>query len=327
MKNLMIGHVLALGALAALWGCARPVDPASQARAAPAIPYTIVATTGMVADIVRQVAGERATVSGLMGEGVDPHLYKPSAADVRKILGADVIFYNGLMLEGRMGDTFVKAAREGRPVYAVTELIDESFLLEPEQFQGHWDPHVWMDASAWARCAEAVARALCDFDPAGAESYRRHAAALAARLDALHAYVRTVIASIPREQRVLITAHDAFNYFGRAYDIEVMGIQGISTESEAGLDDVNRLVDLIVARRVRGVFVETSVSDRYVRALIEGARARGHELVVGGSLFSDAMGQPGTYRGTYVGMMDHNATTIALALGGEAPQRGMNGEL
>jgi len=273
------------------------------------------------------VAGDKATVEGLMGEGVDPHLYKPTRNDVAKILDAHVVFYSGLMLEGRMTDTFVKAARDGRVVHAVTELIDESYLLEPPGLAGHWDPHVWMDVKAWSRAVEAVGKALSDYDPANAASYTSNVAAYRAQLTELDEYVKGVIASIPQERRVLITAHDAFNYFGRAYGIEVLGIQGISTESEAGLSDINRLVDLIVDRRISAVFVESSVSDKNVTALVEGAKSRGHSVTIGGRLFSDAMGRTGTYEGTYVGMIDHNATAIARALGGTAPQRGLNGKL
>jgi manganese/zinc/iron transport system substrate-binding protein len=301
---------------------------ASVSRAGAAeLPYRVVATVGMVADIVRNVAGERAKVESLMGEGVDPHLYKPTRSDVAALQGADVVFYSGLLLEGKMADTLVRVARGGKPVHAVTEALDESYLLSPPGFQGHHDPHVWMDVSAWAKAVSVVAEALSVYDDEGKELYAANAERYAAELMKLHEYVRGIVSSIPREQRVLITAHDAFNYFGRAYDIEVLGIQGISTESEAGLEDINRLVDLIVKRGIRAVFVETSVADKNVRALVEGARSRGQEITIGGTLFSDAMGAAGTYEGTYMGMLDHNATVIASALGGEAPARGMQNRL
>jgi manganese/zinc/iron transport system substrate-binding protein len=209
----------------------------------------------------------------------------------------------------------------------LTEKLEPQFLLEPPEFAGHPDPHVWMDVKAWRQAVDVVATALSDFDPARAHAYRAHAATYGAKLDALDDYVRKVIASIPKERRVLVTAHDAFNYFGRAYDMEVVGIQGISTESEAGLRDINERIELILSRGVPAVFVETSVSDKNVRALVEGVAARGGVLKIGGSLFSDAMGAPGSYEGTYIGMIDHNATVIARALGGDAPPRGMNGEL
>ncbi len=290
-------------------------------------PYKITTTVGMVSDIVRQVAGDKAVVTGIIGEGVDPHLYKPTRNDVVALQSADVVFYSGLMLEGKMADTLIKVARSGKPVYAVTELIDESYLLEPKEFQGHYDPHLWMDASAWSRCVEAVARSLGEYDPPNAAFYRENATHYREKLAALHAYARAAIATIPEKSRVLITAHDAFNYFGRAYHIQVRGIQGISTESEAGLQDINRLVDYIVEHDVRAVFVESSVADKNVRALVDGARAKGREVKIGGTLFSDAMGAAGTYEGTYLGMIDHNVTLIARALGGQAPEKGMEGKL
>lgn len=292
-----------------------------------ATPYRIVATVGMVADIVRQVAGDKATVTGLIGEGVDPHLYKPTRNDIAALLGADAVFYSGLMLEGKMADALIRISRTGKPVYAVTELIEEQFLLEQPDSPGHPDPHVWMDVSAWSKCVEAVGRSLAEFDPSNAAYYRDNAAGYRAELEKLHAYARETVATIPAASRVLITAHDAFHYFGRAYHIGVKGIQGISTESEAGLQDINRLVDFIVQRDIKAVFVESSVSDKNVKALIEGARARGKTLMTGGTLFSDAMGAPGTYEGTYMGMMDHNITTIVRALGGQAPERGFRNKL
>ena len=296
------------------------------AAAARSSPYRITATTGMVADIVRQVAGDRASVDAIIGEGVDPHLYVPTRSDVAALMEADVVFYSGLLLEGKMTDTLIKIAGS-RPVHAVTELVDESLLLQPAEFAGHFDPHLWMDVSGWMQAVRAVTEALTAFDPAGADGYRRRAAAYTATLEALHEYALRALGSIPAPQRMLVTAHDAFNYFGRAYGLEVAGIQGISTESEAGLDRINRLVDLLVTRRVGAVFVESTIADRNVRALIEGAAARGHRVVIGGELFSDAMGQPGTYQGTYVGMLDHNVTTVARALGGDVPERGFQGLL
>ncbi len=290
-------------------------------------PYKVVATVGMVADIVRQVAGEHGSVNNIIGEGVDPHLYKPTRNDIATLQSADVVFYSGLLLEGKMADALVQLARRGKPTFAVTELLDEKYLLEPASMQGHYDPHVWMDVSAWSRAVEAVARSLGEYDRANAAAYTSNARRYQSELEALDAYVRKVIASVPERQRVLITAHDAFNYFGRAYHIEVRGIQGISTESEAGLEDINRLVAYIVQRDIQAVFVETSVADKNVRALIEGAAARGKQVRIGGTLFSDAMGAAGTYEGTYVGMLDHNATVIARGLGGEAPPRGMQGKL
>jgi manganese/zinc/iron transport system substrate-binding protein len=288
--------------------------------------YTAIATTGMVADIVRNVAGEKAKVVGIIGEGVDPHLYKPTRADVAHFMNGDIVFYSGLLLEGKMSDVLENLAKE-KPVYAVTSAIDPNFLLEPPEFKGHPDPHVWMDVQGWITAVETVRSALTEYDPENAGLYQANAKKYTEQLQALDNYARERFATIPQESKVMVTAHDAFNYLGRAYDIEVLGIQGISTESEAGLGDLNSLVDTIVERKVRAVFVETSVADKNVKALIEGARSRGFEVKIGGELYSDAMGSPGTYEGTYLGMIDHNVTTIVRALGGEAPEKGLNGKL
>jgi manganese/zinc/iron transport system substrate-binding protein len=289
--------------------------------------YTIVTTCGMVTDIVREVAGDKAKVVGLMGEGVDPHLYKPTRDDVARLLQADVVFYSGLMLEGRMTDTFLKVSRKGTPVFAVTELLDEKFLLEPPEFAGHTDPHVWMDVKGWMEAVKVVARSLGEVDADNAAYYQQNAEGYVTKLAKLNDYAKQALSSIPKEHRVLITAHDAFNYFGRAYDVDVRGIQGISTESEAGVADINKLVDFIVTRKIPAIFVESSVSDKNIRALVEGSKSRGHDVRIGGQLFSDAMGKPGTYEGTYMGMIDHNVTVIARALGGQSLERGLNGKL
>ncbi|HYC03952.1 MAG TPA: zinc ABC transporter substrate-binding protein [Azospirillaceae bacterium] len=278
----------------------------------------LLATTAQVADLVRAVAGDRADVEALLGEGIDPHTYKLTRSDVSKLMQAEAVFYNGLLLEGKMTDALDRVAQAGRPSVAVAGALPPDRLLKDPEYENAPDPHVWMDVAAWAEGLGPVRDALSKLDPAGAETFRANAAAYAARLRDLDAYARATLASVPRERRVLVTAHDAFAYLGRAYEVEVLGIQGISTESEAGLKRIEEVVELLVRRRIPAVFVETSVSDRNVQALIEGARARGHEVVIGGRLFSDAMGAPGTYEGTYIGMIDHNVTTIATALGGRA---------
>ncbi len=305
-----------------LAGCGQPsVEPVGEWPD----PYRIVATTGMVGDLARRVAGDRATVRILVGEGVDPHLFMPTRSDVAALLSAHVVFYNGLMLEGKMAETLARIGKDERPVIAVAEKIDARVRLEEEP--GQHDPHLWMDVGLWSQALDVVVESLSALDPAHAAHYAEQGAEARAEFAELDDYVRRVIASIPESSRILVTAHDAFQYFGRAYDIEVVGIQGISTESEAGLEDINRLVDLLVQRQIPAVFVESSVADKNVRALIEGARARGHAVRIGGTLFSDAMGAAGTYEGTYVGMLDHNATVIARALGGEAPAHGWRGRL
>ena len=288
-------------------------------------PIRVVATVGMVADIVREVAQDKATVTNIIGSGVDPHVYSPTRSDVAVLLKSNIIFYSGLLLEGQMAAILVKVSRK-RPVYAVTELLQQDYLIH-DAATAHHDPHVWMDVQGWIQAVTVVADRMAEFDPANASLYHSNAAAYQSRLEKLDDYARKTIASIPDNQRVLVTAHDAFNYMSRAYGIEVMGIQGLSTESEAGLKDINRLVGILVERKIPAVFVETSVSDKNVKALIEGAAAQGHKVVIGGELFSDAMGPPGTYEGTYIGMIDHNSTIISRALGGDAPVRGMLGKL
>jgi manganese/zinc/iron transport system substrate-binding protein len=290
-------------------------------------PFKIVATVSMVGDIVRNVAGKHATVTGLMGEGVDPHLYKPTRDDIVKLQAADIVFYSGLLLEGRMTDTLLRISQRGTKVHAVTGALDKKYILEPPGFAGHADPHVWMDVQAWSQTVQIVAAALGSFDPAHSNDYAANATVLQAELRSLDDYARKSIATIPVKQRVLITAHDAFNYFGRAYGIKVMGIQGISTESEAGVEDINRTVKFITENQIPAIFVESSVSDKNVRAIIEGAKSRGWTLKIGGTLFSDATGKPGSYEGTYIGMIDHNVTTITRALGGDAPESGLRGKL
>jgi manganese/zinc/iron transport system substrate-binding protein len=289
-------------------------------------PIKATATVGMVADIVRNVGAEHVEVTQIMGAGVDPHLYKATRDDVALVAGGDVVFYSGLMLEGKMIDTLVKISRT-KPVYAVTEIIDPQYLLEPDDFAGHYDPHLWMDVGAWSKCVDAVASALAELDPEHAAEYRENAKRYRGQLDELDAYGRRALATIPEKRRVLITSHDAFNYFGRAYGLEVQGVQGISTESEAGLQRINELVDLIVERGITAVFVESSVPRKNVEAIVAGAKARGHDVKIGGELYSDAMGEQGTYEGTYIGMLDHNITLATRALGGQAPEKGLHGKL
>lgn len=295
-----------------LWGvqgCAPQVDSAAgEAR------VQVVATTSMVADLVRQIGGERVLVEGLMGAGVDPHLYQASASDVVQLQQADVIFYNGLLLEGRLSDLFTRLARTQGHVYAVAEGIPQERLLEPPQFAGHFDPHVWLDVSLWAECVEPVVKGLSAADPAHAEEYVSRGNTVRGELLRLHEWALEESSKLPPEQRVLITSHDAYNYFGRAYGFEVIGLQGISTVSEAALSDVAKLVDFIRTRGVKAIFVESSVPPRTLQRIAEDAGVR-----VGGELFSDAMGQPGDLVngldvGTYEGMIRHNLTTIIEGL-------------
>jgi manganese/zinc/iron transport system substrate-binding protein len=274
-----------------------------------------VATTGMVADLVRQVGGDRVEVTQLMGPGVDPHLYKPTATDAARLGRADVIFYSGLMLEGRMGDLFTRLGRSGRKVYPITETIPEDRLLEPAEFEGHHDPHVWFDVDLWARSIPTIVAGLAETDPAGKETYEKNGAALAARMAELDAWCRQTAATLPEDKRILVTSHDAYNYFGRAYGFKVVGLQGVSTVSEAALADMASLTDFIRQQGVRAIFVESSVNPAAIRRVSEDAGVE-----IGGELFSDALGEPGEMRGgfdvgTYEGMVRHNVSTIVRALG------------
>lgn len=294
-------------------GCEKARDPAGPPEDLGGRRVRVVATTGMVADIAIRVGGDRVSVTGLMGPGVDPHLYKASEGDVLRMAAADVIFHNGLHLEGKVADVFERMKR--RVVTdAVTDGIDRTLLLRPAEFRGAYDPHVWFDVTLWMKAVERVADTLSKVDPAHAEIYRNNAAAFLEELDALHRYVKRRAEEIPPGKRVLITAHDAFHYFGRAYGFEVHALQGVSTATEAGASDIQALARLIVDRKIPAVFVETSVPPRYIEALREAVRARGYNVDIGGDLFSDALGDPATPEGTYVGMVRHNIDTIVTAL-------------
>lgn len=287
---------------------------------------TVVATTGMIADTARAIGGDHVDVRALMGPGVDPHAYRQTRSDIVAMTRADLVLWHGLYLEAQMEDFFEDLGRR-RMVVPVAEAMPRNLLLAHEDYDNRFDPHVWMDPDLWRHVAAEIRDALAEVDPENAAFYLASAESFLTELDTVSAYARETLASVPDDSRVLLTAHDAFNYFGQAYGFEVLGIQGISTESEAGLVRIAELVDLLVARDIRAVFVESSVSDRNIRALIEGAAARGHEVRIGGELFSDAMGEPGSYEGTYIGMIDHNVTIITRSLGGDAPERGMSGQL
>ncbi len=276
-------------------------------------PIRVVATTGMVADAVAHVGGERVEVEALMGPGIDPHLYKASEGDLRRLEHADVIFYSGLHLEAKMADVLERIGAQ-RHTRAVAEAIPERDLLSPAQFKGQHDPHVWFDVRLWMHAVEEARDTLVELDPRSAALYRANAAAYLGELEELDEYVREQAARVPAERRVLITAHDAFGYFGKAYGFDVRGLQGISTASEAGAGDVHGLAEFIAERRIPALFVESSVSPRTINAVREAVRSRGFDVDVGGSLFSDAMGDEGTPEGSYVGMVRHNVDTIVAGL-------------
>jgi manganese/zinc/iron transport system substrate-binding protein len=276
----------------------------------------VVATIGMITDVAQNVGGERVSVTGLMGPGVDPHLYKASEGDVSRLTEADVIFYNGLHLEAKMGDVLEQMGERITTV-AVTRDIDDALLLSPPEFEGAHDPHIWFDVTLWMQAAETIRDTFIEVDPGSADLYRANAASYLAKLEELQASVLEQTARVPEQQRVLITAHDAFNYFGRAYGFEVRGLQGISTATEAGTGDVQDLAEFIAENQIPAIFVESSVPVRNIEAVQAAVAAKGFQVSIGGELFSDAMGDWGTEEGTYIGMVRHNVDTIVGALLGE----------
>jgi manganese/zinc/iron transport system substrate-binding protein len=278
----------------------------------------VVATIGMIREMAAQVGGDRVEVKGLMGPGVDPHLYKASEGDVIRMASADIVFYNGLHLEGKMSEIFERMKSRIRTV-AVTDGIDRERLLLPSEFAGAYDPHVWFDVTLWMEAVKTMEKALVEMDPTHGELYRANGKRYLEQLAELDRYVRREAEKVPPRRRLLCTAHDAFNYFGRAYGFQVRGLQGISTVAEAGAADIQSLARLIVENGIPAVFVESSVPPRYIEALREAVAARGSRVEIGGSLFSDAMGDPGTPEGTYVGMVRHNIDIIVAALAGPGP--------
>ena len=278
----------------------------------------VVTTTTMVTDMVKEIGGDRVNVVGLMGPGVDPHLYKPASGDVVKLQRAKVIFYSGLMLEGRMTDLFFRMARAGKLVYAVTESIPEKDRLEPPEFAGHWDPHVWGDPILWSNCIVTVVDGLSKADPAGAADYAKRGRAVDASYKAMKAWALKRIAEVPRKHRILITSHDAFNYFGQAFGFQVVAVQGLSTVTEAGLADIAKMVDFIKEKKIKAIFVESSVNPAAIERVSKDANVK-----IGGELFSDACGKVGDIHeahgekydvGTFVGMLKHNINTVVDAL-------------
>lgn len=278
----------------------------------------VVTTTNMITDIVKIVGGERVEVTGLMSAGVDPHLYRAKAGDIQALTNADIIFLNGLHLEAKMGEIFQRL-QSRIPVYALGDALPEENLLAFPGFPGFHDPHIWFDVSYWSMTIEIIAEGFAQLDPDHAADYLERAQAYQIILQALDTYVFEAVSSIPEAQRLIITAHDAFNYFGNRYDIEVTGLQGVSTEAEAGVQDVQNLVSLIVNRKIPAIFIETSVPTRTIEAVQEATKARGWDVKIGGTLFSDSAGDAGTEEGTYVGMVLHNVAVITIALGGELP--------
>ncbi|HEY0036872.1 MAG TPA: zinc ABC transporter substrate-binding protein [Longimicrobium sp.] len=302
----MRGVVAVLLAVGVAAGCAPPEPPDTEGR------LTVVTTVGMIADVARNVGGDRVRVVGLMGPGVDPHLYKASEGDVRRLYRADVVFYGGLHLEARMAEVLEEMGERTR-VVAVTDSIPRDSLLRTPEY-ATYDPHVWFDVRLWSMTVGLIARTLGEADPAHAAEYRANAERYRRELEQLDAYVLQQAQRVPAERRVLITAHDAFSYFGRRYGFQVRGLQGISTAAEAGTADVHALAGFIAQRRIPAVFVETSIAPRTIEAVREAVQAQGFDVQIGGSLYSDALGNEGTPAGTYAGMVRSNIDTLVRAL-------------
>ncbi|WP_214482264.1 zinc ABC transporter substrate-binding protein [Bacillus sp. SM2101] len=308
-KKLMLLLTSLLTVIILATGCS---DDTSQTNKSDSL-ITVTTTIGQIADIVENVGGEYVEVTPLMGPGIDPHLFQASQGDIKKLSEADIIFYNGLHLEGKMNEIFEKMRAE-KPTYAVSETVPEDMLLAKPGDTKAIDPHVWFDTDLWAYSVKAVSEGLAQLDPEHADTYHANAEKYIDTLKEIRVYAEEQLAQIPEESRVLVTAHDAFGYFGDAYGIEVMGLQGLSTDSEYGLKDVQNLVDLLVDRKIKAVFIESSISEKSINAVVEGAKEQEHEVMIGGSLYSDAMGEQGTEEGTYEGMYMHNIDTIVSAL-------------
>ena len=274
----------------------------------------VVCTTGMLGDALQNLLGEQATVLSLMGPGVDPHLYKATQGDLSKLQDADLIIYNGLYLEGKMAEVMQKLARQKTIIAAAELLPTDKIRYTTENVT---DPHIWFDVALWADMIQLLIPALEKTEMFDSELLRQNGSKFIADLQKLDQWTANEISSIPADKRVLVTAHDAFQYFGLAYNMEVYGLQGLSTLSEFGLRDVSDLVSFLVERKISSIYVESSVSDKAIKAVIEGCKAEGHDVKIGGSLFSDAMGEEGTDKGTYIGMVKHNVNIIVAGLGGQ----------
>lgn len=274
----------------------------------------VVATTSQVSDLLKVIAGDLIELEGLMGPGVDPHLYKASEGDVTKFFNADAIFYNGLHLEGKLEDVFEKMRHQGKKTIAVSEAIKKSNLISSEDFASSYDPHFWFNIKNWKEATSFIANQLSDLDAKNASSYNKNAKDYIEKLSVLESDLLTKVNLLPKEKRILVTAHDAFAYLGQAYDFEVVSLQGLSTATEAGVKDVQRIANVIIERNIKAIFIESSVPVRTVEALKAAVKAKGHEVEIGGTLFSDALGNPTSIEGTYIGMYTYNMNTIVEAL-------------
>ncbi|QCE41050.1 metal ABC transporter solute-binding protein, Zn/Mn family [Psychroserpens sp. NJDZ02] len=298
--------ILLLGITTILVGCNN--NPKDNGK------LNIVTTTTMLTDLVKNIGGDSININGLMGSGVDPHLYKASEGDVTKLVNADIIFFNGLHLEGKLVEVFEKMGSQTKTPIALADVIDKTTLIGSEYFASNYDPHVWFNISYFKQFATKVAAVLSEKDAKNADYYNANATAFLSKLDTLENTVNSKIETLPADKRILVTAHDAFNYFGKSYGFEVVGLQGISTATEAGVKDVQNLANFIIENKVNAIFIESSVPKRTIEALQEAVKSKGHDVKIGGTLYSDALGSAGTVEGTYIGMFEYNVNTIVNAL-------------
>ncbi|MDO6812665.1 metal ABC transporter solute-binding protein, Zn/Mn family [Tenacibaculum soleae] len=274
----------------------------------------VVTTTTMITDLVKNIGGDKLEVKGLMGAGVDPHLYKASEGDVSKLFNADVVIYNGLHLEGKLEEVFEKMQHQNKKTIIVSDVINKNDLISSELFASNYDPHIWFDINNWRKITLYVAEKLAEIDTKNAAFYQQNAKEYLEKLVALNKEVESKINELPIEKRILVTAHDAFNYFGNQHQFKVVGLQGLSTATEAGVQDVQKLAKFIIGNNVKAIFVESSVPKRTIEALQEAVKSKNQEVVIGGTLYSDALGNAGTEEGTYIGMYKANVNTIVNAL-------------
>mgnify|MGYP001171674245 CR=1 FL=1 len=299
-------HILIFSIISVFFGCKN--DKKDKGK------LNIVTTTTMITDLVKNIGGDYINVQGLMGSGVDPHLYKASEGDVSKLVNADIIFYNGLHLEGKLVEVFEKMEKSNKTPIALAEEIDKSTLIGSDYFASNYDPHVWFNIEYFKLFANKVTKVLSEKDPENAANYIENEKIFLSKLDALQEQIKATIETLPQEKRILVTAHDAFNYFGKNYGFEVVGLQGLSTATEAGVQDVQKLAAFIIEKNVKAIFVESSVPKRTIEALQAAVKSKGHEVTIGGTLYSDALGNAGTIEGTYIGMFEYNVNTIVNAL-------------
>jgi manganese/zinc/iron transport system substrate-binding protein len=303
MKKLLSVFILIIS-----FGCKNNTNSTANGK------LNIVTTTTMITDLVKNIGGDSINIQGLMGSGVDPHLYKASEGDVTKLVNADIIFYNGLHLEGKLVEVFEKMGSQTKTPISLGEELDKNTLIGSDYFASNYDPHVWFDINYFKQFAQKVTQVLSEKDPENAENYKTNETSYINKLDVLQSKLKDIIKTLPKEKRVLVTAHDAFNYFGKAYDFEVVGLQGLSTATEAGVQDVQKLSAFIIDKKIKAIFIESSVPKRTIEALQAAVKSKGHDVIIGGTLYSDALGTTGTVEGTYIGMFEYNVNTIVNAL-------------